>query len=283
VVACFCPLQMGNVREMKFDPIAIRREFVEGMTKLNLWYAWRLQRREGLDFETVFAKRVRIYQMTVFAGDSRNGKSEDTDGWQRVLGELRELYERHRSEATSEEIEAEGLALLWPYLEPAIERDVALNAQWFQESFGCFKYEYRPFYAEPDSDDHLTLHVYNAHQPDSPFRHFPELVESLQEIVALARGERPDVEWAQCASWLNSLPAFARLFPQSWTDTAVPGDPGAHFGWWGQFMDRRGGFHVKNARRFRETGQFPFMHRLCRCELVEFKPHLEQLAALEQT
>jgi len=263
---------------MACNALGVRHEYVREITKLKLWYVWLLWQRSGMDLETAFAKRVGLCRLTVFGGDADRGRAGDTGGWQNVLRELREVYERHSAEATSKQIEAGGLALLWPYLEPCIERDAAEAAEWLADSFGCFRYEYRPFYSEPESDDHLTLHVRNAYQPDSPFQHSPEMIESLLTITTRAERERLDVEWAQCATWLNSLPAFARLFPQSWTDTALPGQPGSHMGWWGQFMDRRGGFHAENARRFRDTGQFPHMHRLCRCTISDLSDHLRGLA-----
>lgn len=260
---------------MSHDPIVVRREYVREVTKLKLWRVWWLQRHEGMDFETAATNRVQIFRLTVFASDPRYGRGEHPDGWQQVLDELRAAYEPHGADATSEAVEAEGLDLLWPHLEPAIERDVAEDEEWRKGSFGCFKYEYHSFYVEPDSEDHLTLHVRNAYQPDSPFGHFDEMVASLREIVSRAEQERPDVAMAQCATWLNGLPPFAKLFPQSWRDSARPGAPGNHFGWWGQFMDRRGGFHAKNARQFRDTGQFPYTHLLCRCPVGDLRAHLE--------
>ncbi len=254
-------------------------EYVRDLAKLKLWYVWRLLKREEVDFEAAISKRVGIVRMSVFWGDDpRSPGPADADGWSRVLAKLRAVYEKHEHDPTSEAIESEGLALLWPYLEPAIERRLAENERWLEQAIGCFQYEYRPFYAEPDSEDHLTLHVRNAFQPDSPFQHFSEMVASLQEIVSRAERERPDVERVQCATWLNSFPPFARLFPRSWIGTAQPGAPGNHSGWWGQFMDRRGGFHARNARQFRETGQFPFMHLLCRCAIADLRQHLELLA-----
>ncbi|NOY83203.1 MAG: hypothetical protein GXP31_19590 [Kiritimatiellaeota bacterium] len=253
-------------------------EYTRELAKLKLWYAWRLWKHEDVDFETAITKRVGLVRMSVFWGDDPRTGPRDADGWNAVLDKLRELYERHENDSTSARIEAEGLALLWPHLEPMIERDLEVTARWLADAVGCFQYEFRPFYAEPDSEDHLTLHVRNAYQPDSPFRHFPEMVADLLEIVSRARRERPDVSMAQCATWLNSLPPFANLFPPSWVETAQPGIPGNHSGWWGQFMDRRGGFHAANAQRFRRTGRFPFRHLLCRCSIPELRRHLEQLA-----
>lgn len=252
-------------------------EHARELAKLKLWYIWWLRKHENLDFETAVGKRVGISRMTVSWGDDpRNAEPADLERWQRLLAGLRKLYEEHSEDATSEAIETEGMRLLWPCLEPAVERDLAVAAQWLRESYGCFKYEYHPLYAEPNSGDHLTLHVRNAYQPDSPFRHFPEMAASLREIISRAERERPDVSMVQCATWLNSLPPFARLFPPVWLETSQPGVPGSHTGWWGQFMDRRGGFHAKNGRRFRETGEFPFTHLLCRCTITDLREHLSR-------
>ncbi|MBT4815494.1 MAG: hypothetical protein HN742_05750 [Lentisphaerae bacterium] len=256
-----------------------RREFVREVTKLKLWYAWRLQKHDGLDFETAAATRVGIRELTVFGGNRDHVNPEDTAGWCRVLDELGALYGGHSADTTSKAIEDEGLALLWPHLTPCFEHDAAETTRWVAGSFGCFKYEYRSFYAEPDSADHLTLHVRNAYQPDSPFQHVPEMARSLQEIAACAAQERPDVACVQCATWLNSLPPFAKLFPPSWTDTSLPGAPGNHTGWWGQFMNRRGGFHARNAREFRSTARFPYEHRMCRCPISDLQEHLRGLAS----
>ena len=257
-----------------FDAVAIRRDYVRRLVALKLWHAWRLHKCDDVDLETALVTRVDLYRLSVFGTDAQGGGPEDAEGWQRVLDDLGAVYERHDADAMSSEIEVEGLALLWPSLEPRIERDAAQAAQTVAESSGCFTCEYTAFYAEPESADHLTLHVRNAHQPDSPFQHLPEMIENLQSLIAGAQRERADVMWVQCGTWLNSFPPFARLFPQVWAETAVPGTPGNHFGWWGQFMDRRGGFHEENARRFRETGEFPYMHLLCRCPLTDLREHL---------
>ena len=255
--------------------VEIRREYVRRITKLKLWAIRRLCLCEGLDFEAAANQRVGIHRMTVFWADQPGDQAEALDRWRRLLAELQGLFDRCRAREDSERFEAEGLELLWPHLAPAIERDVAENEAWLARAIGCFQYEFRPFYAaSADSEDHLTLHVRNAHQPDSPFHHLPEMAASLREIVARAEAERPDVRRVQCATWLNSLPPFAGLFPEEWAATARPGVPGDHSGWWGQFMDRRGGFHERNARRFRDTGRFPFTHLLCRCALPELRRHL---------
>ncbi len=260
------------------SPLETRREYVRELSKLKLWYVWWLRKQGEADFETAITKRVGLWQMTLFWEGPAGQRPEESPGWRELAMALREVFDAHDSAAGSSAVEREGLALLSPHLEAALERDLSVAARWLEDAIGCFSYEFRPFYAEPESDDHLTLHVRNAHQPDSPFQHASELVANLQQVVSRAESERPEVEWAQCATWLNSLPPFARLFPPVWTETSRLGAPGNHTGWWGQFMDRRGGFHAANARRLRETGQFPYTHRLCRCPVTDLRRHLAELA-----
>ena len=253
-------------------------EHARELAKLKLWYVWWLQKHEGLDFETAVSRRVGLLRMTILWGDDPGDpKPADLDEWRRLLTDLRNLYEKHDGDATSDVFEAEAVALLWPFLEPAVERDLSVAAQWLKEGIGCFQYEFRPFYTEPSSEDYLTLHVRNAYQPDSPFKHFGQMVASLREITSRAKKERPDATMLQCGTWLNRLPPFAGLFAASWLKAAHPGAPGNHTGWWGQFMDRRGGFHSRNGRQFRETGEFPFSHLLCRCSIADLNAHLAVL------
>jgi len=260
-----------------FDPIAERTEYTRELTKLKLWYVWWLGRNEDVDFDAAMQSHVGIARMTSFWGDAANKSLADPEGWQRVADELRAVFAKHAGESSADEIETEGLDLLWPYMASGVQKYVNHMQQWLKNAVGCFRYEFAPYYADKESGDHLTLHVSNAYQPDSPFEHVPEMVESLKEILKRSREERPDVDRAQCGSWLNSFPPFAGLFPPSWVEDARPGQPGGHAGWWGQFMNRRGGFHFGNARRLRKTGQFPFRHLLSRCRTADLQDHLDHL------
>ncbi|MCD6360942.1 MAG: hypothetical protein J7M38_08745 [Armatimonadetes bacterium] len=250
-------------------------ELFRKLAALRLWYLRRVIEDEGLDPAEADHLRVGLFRMTVFAGNATLGIPENRAGWEAVLPELVALYERRAEDADTTELEREGLELLWPHMEPVIAWTIAADARFLEKAIGCFQHEFRPCYADPDAGDHLTLHIRNAFAPDSPFHHLPEMADSLLEVTARAARERPDVEWIQCGSWLNSVPPFASLFPPSWSESAQPGAPGSHMGWWGQFQNRRGGFHERNAARFRATGQFPYQHLLCRCPVAELNEHLK--------
>lgn len=60
---------------MSGHAVEVRPEYVREVTRLKLWYAWRLQKHEGLPFEAAVAKRVGICQLTVFGGNREHGRS----------------------------------------------------------------------------------------------------------------------------------------------------------------------------------------------------------------
>jgi len=252
------------------DPIF--DDYTRGLIRLKLWHVDRLVAEGGLAFDEAVRRRTNLFRMTTFAGIRAREVAEDRRGWDRKVGELRALHEHCRDVA---DFERAGLALLWPHAEPMIDGDVAEFDEFVASTAGCFRFECAKFYADGNSPDHITLHFRNAYRPHSPFDHLPEMAGSLLALIDQAGERRPDVEWVQCGSWLNSLPQFAGLFPPSWVQAAVPGKPGGHMGWGGQFQDRRGGFHDRNARRFRDTGEFPYRHLLCHCRVDELREHLE--------
>jgi hypothetical protein len=250
-------------------------EHARGLARLKLWYVRWVMNHEGMSFDEAARTRVGLRRLTVFAGSPAQGVAEDPDGWDAMLARLADLYDAHADDPDTDALEAEGLALLWPHMEPVIDWDLAAAAVFLAEAFGCFKYEFAKYYVDPEAGDHLTLHIRNAYQPDSPFHHLPEMAADLREIADRSAQERPDVEWVQCGSWLNSVPAFVSLFPPSWRETAVLRFPANHMGWWGQFTDRRGGFNERAAAILRETGQFPNPQFNCHCPLGEWREHLQ--------
>lgn len=139
-----------------------------------------------------------------------------------------------------------------------------------------FRYEYHPEYFGPPQPDLVTLHFCNAFVPDSPFEHGKELRAGLREIVRLARTDRPDVARAQCATWLNHVERFTRLFPSEWDCSGTDCPLEGHTGWWGQFTDRTGGLHQARAAAFRATWRFRYPNRHCRCSLDALEAHLER-------
>jgi hypothetical protein len=255
--------------------IEIHRDYVRNVIQLKLWRVKWLAREEGMPFEEAIQKRVGLYWKTTLASDWKSGPVPDGD-WGSVLVDLVRICEAHRVDASSEALESEGLNLLWPWVEPRLESDLESDAEWVYRSGNCFRYQFDPSYHSTEGEDYLTLHFRNAFRPDSPFRRLDDLAGMLTTALEKAVAERPDVKMAQMGSWVNSVPAFASIFPAPWTDNAVHGGPAGHLGWWGQFMDRRGGFHKKNADCFRSTGEFPYTHLLSQCGISDLQRHLSE-------
>ena len=123
------------------------------------------------------------------------------------------------------------------------------------------------------------MHIRNPKQPDSFLDHPDFVVENLRYIMDKA--ERDDAcDTLFTASWLNSLPAFLRFFPQEWmTNLSDPpnGEFGPTLGWQGQFVNRAGLLNEANAARFLKTGILPYARRESFCSFKAIRSHLNHL------
>lgn len=248
-------------------------DHAQRLIRLKLWHAATLAEAREMTLEDAVRHRTGLFHLTIFAGAQELDLSEDRTGWAEMLSRLRAESEEA---ADIDDFEHLGLRILWPHAEPMVEVEAVRFEEFCSTADGPFKFEIANYYAEDHAPEHVTLHIRNCYRPDSLFEHQDHIRQSLRAMIEQAAALRPDVGWLQCGSWLNSLAPFARLFPESWSETAVPGKPGGHMGWWGQFQDRRGGFHEANARRFRATGEFPYRHLLCHCTIEELRRHLEE-------
>jgi hypothetical protein len=95
-------------------------------------------------------------------------------------------------------------------------------------------------------------------------------------LLSDAKAKQPEVETVHCGSWLNALKPFQELFPPEWAASmTAPSELRYHYGWWGQFIDRTGGFNRRNGEKLRATGKFPFPCVGCRCSTASLRAHLE--------
>lgn len=247
---------------------ALHRQFVCNWIQLQAWYAWHLAIHDRLDIAEILERRIYLYSFNF---------KESQGAWQELKSQIIERYRRQGANPDTDALEAWVLEQDLPY----IHRNLPKQFQdgWVRPMstpyFG-FSYEFRPEYDTNHTADFLTLHFRNWFTPDSPLNHQDKLLQGLDSLVADSAIERPDVTDVQCATWVNSLPKFARLFPTSWMHHAVQGAPGNHTGWWGQFMDRTGRLHERNAMLLRKTGEFPHPHLKCKCTIAELREHLRQ-------
>jgi len=231
-------------------------EYCHRISELKLWYIWRLVNLQDHEFEEALAWT----EMSELGG--RNPE---------LLREIESTITAMGQDAFIRR----ALDIAGPFLQEGYQREEKrMGDRWIERPYGPIRYEFRPSFLGSDPEECLTLHFWNNMQPDSPFRYLARLEDWLDQAVRAGALERPDVKTVQMVSWLNALPPFYRIFPETWHRNGIRGRPGSHLGWWGQFMDRTGGFHVENAERFKEAGIFPFQDRLCRCKVSGLLSHL---------
>lgn len=249
-----------------------RRDFVEGVVPLSLWLARRLW-REGMDLGEALTARTNIYRLTSL-WDGRNHPARPAEGWrdprwEELLGQLRLLFERHAGSEDTTVLEQQGLQLLWPVLEARLTTDSAGGPTARARPFGFFTYDYSP------AERSVTLHLANPCPPRSPFAEPAARVAELGCLLDEAMARDPSPLRVLCSSWLNAFPPFQAFFPPVWASSASPPTPlGYHYGWWGQFINRTGGFHRPNGAHLRETGQFRYPCVRCTCSVDELREHL---------
>ena len=252
------------------DPIYIH--YVEEFLKLSLWYVHKCVREEDIPFADAVNRRVNIYRHTSLYDGKHHPATDDVGSkWQGIVERLETIHDRHRSQASTAELEEEGLALLRPYLLARIQQegDPIKQLQKTDRPYGCWSCGF--------TAARCSLHIDNVYQPKSPLSEM--LIPFAASLMRLLRDSQlrcPQIELAHCATWLNSLLPFQSLFPKRWIESSVPKLKISYtMGHWGQFSDRTGDFHTGNGAKFRETGRLPFPELSCECPIDEILEHLE--------
>jgi len=251
--------------------LEIRRHYVAEAVKLKLWYVkWLLH--IGVNFEEAVQRHVDIYRMTsLYDGNKGHHPTRGWSDplWRELRSRLKSIYDKypgHPGLKSTSKLEEEGLAVLWPYLEKRIQMGAKIVPR--KRPYGCFGYEYQ--------GDYLHLHFSNAVAPESPFHDMASLAESLYKLLIDSQERRPEILKVNMTSWLNTFLPFLTLFPPTWSNSAKPLGPDYGHGTWGQFINRRGDFHSRNAAFLRKTGQFPYVYSYCECSINELKDYLEK-------
>ena len=255
---------MGGKYPLQHDSRHIN--YVKEFTKLSLWFVHKRLREGETDFEGLVNGRVNIYRNTSLYDGKHHPSSEDVGPkWREILNELRTIFDRYMDASSTEQLEAAGLDLLWPYLK---KRRGVLPPQ-ETRPYECWSYDY--------GEDQLNIHILNVYQPQSPLSDmWVPFAASLIRLLQDSQVRRSDIEVVRCGSWLNSAPSFQQLFPERWQQNAEP-RPEVRYtmGHWGQFTDRLGDFHARNGALFRETGKFPFANLRCECPIDEVLTYLK--------
>ncbi len=248
-------------------------EYVAEATKVSLWLADWLERRDGLGFDETMSCRTDVYRLTVL-WDGKNHPAKPIADWREarwdaLLAELGSMRVKHGDDVAA--FEAEGLALLWPIVEPRIEARVRTSSKAADRPFGFFSYDLSD---QPDAET-ITIHMDNPFAPDSPFRDMAARGRELRAVLDDAEATHPTMRKLWTGTWMNSYRRFLELFPAAWRDSASDPTPlDCWANWWGQMTSRTGGFHWKNGQYLRDTGRFPYACVKCSCGIAELREHL---------
>jgi len=255
-------------------PITIeaRRDFVENVVKLSLWLA-RRRMREGEPLEKAITLRTNIYRLSsLWDGNNHPAHGWHDERWDELLKKLAEIFARHDSDPESDALEEEGLNFLRPLLEARLATDVAAWPAPKAGDYGFFNFDLQP----KEKPERINLHLVNRFAPRPPFQDPAARAEELSRLTHDVVAKEPQIAWVICHTWLNTFKPFQDLFPPEYAQSASPpSEMGFHYGWWGQFIDRTGGFHRKNGEHLRRTGTFPYACVACHCGIGSLWRHLE--------
>ena len=245
-----------------------RVHYLQGFTRLSLWYANK-RLREGLgELQDTVNSRVNLYRNTsLYDGNNHPSKGYNDPEWNDIVAQLGEIFDQHGDD--SDAVETKGLELLWPLIEARIREKGSEKSQAGERDYECWNYDYKP-------KTRVGIHIANVYQPKSPLSDMHmQFAASLIRLLRDAQVRRPESMEVQCGSWMNSTPRFQQLFPEAWKESAKDRpDIQYTMGSWGQFMDRKGRFHERNGAIFRETGKLPYASTLCYCSIEEALDHL---------
>lgn len=253
-----------------------QRDFFWKTARLMLWFAWLyLRSHPGETVREVLRKRVNLFRMTNFYDEPsmrEDNPDFETPGWRELEKAVEVLYKEHSHEDVAAEFERKAFEIFQPALENRSRHPPPATHDFSNFQAGCLRY-----HSVQENPGTIALHIGNPLRPRSIFDdplYLPRCLLSVLEQSAAEFGANK----LHCGSWLNSHPRWLALFPLEWQDNLSPPDNDIrwHLGFWGQFINSRGGFHEKNAAAFRSTERMPFAFRTSNCSFQSLRKHLMQ-------
>jgi hypothetical protein len=196
-------------------------------------------------------------------------KQNEIPYWPEIRDRLINSLDECKEESHLSKMISDCMQLLMPILQKRVEK----NYHFPERNFYCW------WYTMHDEDTHLALHLVNAYQPQSPFRHLQHFLTTMLQAVEHALKNYPAIKIVSCGSWLNQLPKFQKLWPESFKQNqkVLNETGGLGPGAWGQYMTTDGGFNEEKAAVLESTGRHPFALTEAQCSLSELVVHLEKI------
>jgi hypothetical protein len=246
------------------------KDYVSKIIPLMLEHAW----------QQMTAKNTSAFEELLYSGwicrlitlDNRVLKIDEQNeihGWP----EVREFLIKCLDECKNETQLSAMTHNCMKYIQPILETRFVENYRFPKRIFHCW------WYTVHDDHTHLALHLINAYQPDSPFDHLKHFLTTMLQAVEQTIGVYPNIKIVSCGSWLNQLPKFQQLWPESFKrNQKVLNETGGFGpGAWGQYMTTSGGFSEAKAAILRKTGKHPFALTEAQSPVVEVVLHLKKL------
>lgn len=264
---------------MKIKSLDEHRDYLYDIVRLKLWFLWYwLQNHENETFRETIRNRVDIFRKTDMNSGTMNPTSVDFDNpfWEEVEDQLYKIYRKHKGVDSVFSFESEAFSVLKPRIDSRVYRDY-MERPYF-EDYNCGSLHY-----EEPKDDHperVFFHIANSISPKSIFddeSHLPQCLIKLMEKSSLEfKANNLCTE-----SWLNSHPRWITYFPEEWRSnmSAEITDIQWHYGFWGQFVTKRGTFNKRLGSYMRETGRFPYLPRYSWCRFNSLRNHLSHLCS----
>ncbi len=268
---------MSETTRMSEGPKTLdeHREYLHDAAKLQLWYAhhWKAQHPDE-SFVDVFRNRIDIYRKTDINSENLNPKATKWDDprWQELEKEILSAHDFFDDD--SEAFEMAAFDVVKPHIDARCQRDFEDRSALKGYQCGSLKYD---FY-DDGFPQRIFVHIANALAPKSIFEDPSYLPKCFEEVMEKG-GKEHDATEMYTSTWLNSHPAWLKLFPSVWQDRMEPAEKDVqwHFGYWGQFINARGTFNHKLGAKMRATGEFPYWPRRSWCTFEEMREHLDSL------
>jgi hypothetical protein len=246
------------------------KDYVTKVIPLILEHVWQQKRAKNTSsFEELLYSGWICRLITLDKRVLNRDKQNEIPGWPEVREYLINCLDECRKESQLPEMTDSCMK----YIQPILESRVEENYHFPKRMFHCW------WYTIHDENTHLALHLINAYQPDSPFDHLNHFLTTMLQAVEQAIVLYPHIKIVSCGSWLNQLPKFQQLWPDSFTQNqkALNETGGFGPGSWGQYMTTAGGFSEAKATVLRKTGKHPFVLTEAKSPVAEVIAHLKKL------
>lgn len=258
---------------MKKDSLyKAHKEYVTEVVKLMFFHIWDLAQRGVMPLSQGLNEVAWLYRLTTF----NNGKQPLAEGlvnpqWLEMKAKLTTLMEACADPADSSSMEEECLEMLMPYLEPKFEKDSRRS----ESTFHCW------MYGMNEDNTLASVHIVNADKPESPFADVKRFASDLLRLAEDAVNKYPTCTTIECCSWMNDMPKFLEIWPQSFKDNRENFQKTGGFGpgRWGQYVSAQGAFNFKGGNYLRENGEHRYAKSRGRCPIEDLINHLRKFTA----